>query len=130
MRLVISASEDKAVARGFVLDAGSGEPLSGAKVQTWVRRDNGYYQRGPKQDVAKSTSAYEMLIELQPDFARNIITGFARIELSARTGEGVEAWRSWLSAVPERRRAEVRPISQEEWQVFLESWWHAAPGTR
>jgi hydrogenase nickel incorporation protein HypB len=28
-----------------------------------------------------------------------------RIELSARTGEGVEAWRSWLSAVPERRRA-------------------------
>jgi hydrogenase nickel incorporation protein HypB len=31
--------------------------------------------------------------------------GVARIELSARTGEGVEAWRSWLSAVPERRRA-------------------------
>jgi ATP-dependent helicase Lhr and Lhr-like helicase len=29
----------------------------------------------------------------------------------------------------ERRRAEVRPISQEEWQRFLESWWHAAPGT-
>jgi hydrogenase nickel incorporation protein HypB len=31
--------------------------------------------------------------------------GVARIELSARTGEGVDAWRSWLSAVPERRRA-------------------------
>ena len=30
----------------------------------------------------------------------------------------------------ERRRAEVRPISQEEWQDFLQSWWHAAPGTR
>jgi ATP-dependent helicase Lhr and Lhr-like helicase len=30
----------------------------------------------------------------------------------------------------ERRRAEVRPISQEEWQGFLRSWWHAAPGTR
>jgi ATP-dependent Lhr-like helicase len=29
----------------------------------------------------------------------------------------------------DRRRAEVRPISQEEWQDFLESWWHAAPGT-
>ena len=29
----------------------------------------------------------------------------------------------------ERRRAEVRPISQEEWQGFLESWWHTAPGT-
>jgi ATP-dependent helicase Lhr and Lhr-like helicase len=29
----------------------------------------------------------------------------------------------------ERRRAEVRPISQEEWQGFLQSWWHAAPGT-
>jgi ATP-dependent Lhr-like helicase len=30
----------------------------------------------------------------------------------------------------ERRRAEVRPISQEEWRDFLRSWWHAAPGTR
>jgi hydrogenase nickel incorporation protein HypB len=31
--------------------------------------------------------------------------GVERIELSARTGEGVGAWRSWLSEVPERRRA-------------------------
>jgi ATP-dependent Lhr-like helicase len=30
----------------------------------------------------------------------------------------------------ERRRAEVRPISQEEWQQFLQRWWHAAPGTQ
>jgi ATP-dependent Lhr-like helicase len=30
----------------------------------------------------------------------------------------------------ERRRAAVRPITQEEWQAFLESWWHAAPGTQ
>ncbi len=30
----------------------------------------------------------------------------------------------------ERRRAAVRPISQQEWQVFLESWWHSAPGTQ
>jgi ATP-dependent helicase Lhr and Lhr-like helicase len=30
----------------------------------------------------------------------------------------------------ERRRAEVRPISQEEWQGFLQSWWHAAPATQ
>jgi ATP-dependent helicase Lhr and Lhr-like helicase len=30
----------------------------------------------------------------------------------------------------ERRRAEVRPISQEEWEDFLQSWWHATPGTR
>jgi ATP-dependent helicase Lhr and Lhr-like helicase len=30
----------------------------------------------------------------------------------------------------ERRRAEVRPISQEEWQEFLQSWWHTTPGTR
>ena len=28
----------------------------------------------------------------------------------------------------ERRRAAVRPISQEEWRDFLESWWHVAPG--
>jgi hydrogenase nickel incorporation protein HypB len=31
--------------------------------------------------------------------------GVDRIELSARTGEGVDAWRSWLAAVPERARA-------------------------
>jgi ATP-dependent helicase Lhr and Lhr-like helicase len=30
----------------------------------------------------------------------------------------------------ERRRAAVRPISREEWQEFLQSWWHTAPGTR
>jgi ATP-dependent helicase Lhr and Lhr-like helicase len=30
----------------------------------------------------------------------------------------------------ERRRAQVRPVSQEEWQGFLQSWWHATPGTR
>jgi ATP-dependent Lhr-like helicase len=30
----------------------------------------------------------------------------------------------------ERRRAEIRPIGEEEWQAFLRSWWHAAPGTR
>ena len=29
----------------------------------------------------------------------------------------------------ERRRAEFRPISQEEWEEFLRSWRHAAPGT-
>jgi ATP-dependent Lhr-like helicase len=30
----------------------------------------------------------------------------------------------------ERRRAEVRPVSQEEWQDFLQSWLHATPATR
>jgi ATP-dependent Lhr-like helicase len=30
----------------------------------------------------------------------------------------------------DRRRAEVRPVSQQEWQAFLQSWWHAAEGTR
>jgi ATP-dependent Lhr-like helicase len=30
----------------------------------------------------------------------------------------------------ERRRAAVRPISQEEWQAFLASWSHIAPGTQ
>jgi len=30
----------------------------------------------------------------------------------------------------ERKRAEVRPISQEEWQDFLRSWWHATAATR
>jgi ATP-dependent Lhr-like helicase len=30
----------------------------------------------------------------------------------------------------ERRRAEVRPISEEEWQGFLRSWRHEAPGSQ
>jgi ATP-dependent Lhr-like helicase len=30
----------------------------------------------------------------------------------------------------ERRRAQVRPMSQEEWEGFLQSWRHAAPGSR
>ncbi len=30
----------------------------------------------------------------------------------------------------DRRRAEVQPISQEQWQGFLESWWHEAPATQ
>jgi ATP-dependent helicase Lhr and Lhr-like helicase len=30
----------------------------------------------------------------------------------------------------ERRRMQVRPISQQEWEGFLQSWWHAAPGSR
>jgi ATP-dependent Lhr-like helicase len=30
----------------------------------------------------------------------------------------------------ERRRVEVRPVSQQEWQAFLQAWWHAAPGTQ
>ncbi len=30
----------------------------------------------------------------------------------------------------DRRRAEVRPVSQQEWQGFLESWLHTAPGTQ
>jgi ATP-dependent Lhr-like helicase len=30
----------------------------------------------------------------------------------------------------ERRRAAVRPISQEEWEVFLAAWSHVTPGTQ
>ena len=30
----------------------------------------------------------------------------------------------------ERRRAQVRPVSLEEWEAFLESWRHVAPGTQ
>jgi ATP-dependent Lhr-like helicase len=30
----------------------------------------------------------------------------------------------------DRRRAEVRPITQEEWQRFLQSWWHATVNTQ
>ena len=50
--------------------------------------------------------------------------------------EGSEQWcaRRLLARIHgytrERRRAQVRPISQEEWEDFLQSWWYAAPGTR
>jgi ATP-dependent Lhr-like helicase len=30
----------------------------------------------------------------------------------------------------ERRRAQVRPVSQQEWDEFLQSWWHIAPETQ
>ncbi|MBV8947601.1 MAG: DEAD/DEAH box helicase [Solirubrobacterales bacterium] len=30
----------------------------------------------------------------------------------------------------ERRRAAIRPVTQEEWQSFLQSWSHTAPGTQ
>jgi ATP-dependent Lhr-like helicase len=30
----------------------------------------------------------------------------------------------------ERRRAGVRPISRQEWEDFLQTWWHAAPGAQ
>jgi ATP-dependent helicase Lhr and Lhr-like helicase len=30
----------------------------------------------------------------------------------------------------ERRRAAIRPVTQEEWHAFLDSWWHVAAGTQ
>ncbi len=30
----------------------------------------------------------------------------------------------------ERRRAAIRPVSRQEWEAFLQSWWHIAPGTQ
>jgi ATP-dependent Lhr-like helicase len=30
----------------------------------------------------------------------------------------------------ERRRAQIRPVSQERWEEFLRSWWHLTPGTQ
>jgi ATP-dependent Lhr-like helicase len=51
-------------------------------------------------------------------------------------GRGDEQWcaRRLLARIHaytrDRRRAAVRPISQEEWQSFLQAWWHATPATR
>jgi ATP-dependent Lhr-like helicase len=59
--------------------------------------------------------------------------GFA---VSGRFEGGEEQWcaRRLLARIHgytrERRRMQVRPISQEEWEGFLRSWWHAAPGSR
>jgi ATP-dependent Lhr-like helicase len=30
----------------------------------------------------------------------------------------------------ERRRAQIRPVSQQEWEEFLQTWWHVAPQTQ
>jgi ATP-dependent Lhr-like helicase len=30
----------------------------------------------------------------------------------------------------ERRRAKIRPVSQADWEEFLQTWWHLAPGTQ
>jgi ATP-dependent Lhr-like helicase len=30
----------------------------------------------------------------------------------------------------ERRRAQVRPVSEEQWDAFLTYWWHVAPGAQ
>ncbi len=30
----------------------------------------------------------------------------------------------------ERRRAQFRPVSRQEWEEFLQRWWHIAPGTQ
>jgi ATP-dependent Lhr-like helicase len=59
--------------------------------------------------------------------------GFA---VGGRFEAGEEQWcaRRLLARIHgytrERRRMQVRPISQEEWEEFLQSWWHAAPGSR
>jgi len=60
--------------------------------------------------------------------------GFA-IAGSFEPGEG-EQWcaRRLLARIHsytrERRRAEVRPVSQEQWQAFLAAWWHCTPASR
>jgi ATP-dependent helicase Lhr and Lhr-like helicase len=30
----------------------------------------------------------------------------------------------------ERRRAQIRPVSQQQWEEFLQRWWHVAPQTQ
>ena len=80
-------------------------------------------------------------------FATGLARGSLSIALEALRGRGFavagrfepdrgEQWcaRRLLARIHaytrERRRAAVRPISQEEWQEFLESWRHVAPGTQ
>ncbi len=79
--------------------------------------------------------------------ATGLSTGSVTIALEALRGRGFavcgafepgreEQWcaRRLLARIHgysrERRRAQIRPVSQEEWEQFLESWWHVAPGTQ
>ncbi len=48
----------------------------------------------------------------------------------ASSGAPAGCWPGSTATRASGRRAAVRPISQEEWQEFLQSWWHAAPGTK
>jgi ATP-dependent Lhr-like helicase len=74
-------------------------------------------------------------------------TGDVKIALEALRGRGIavggrfetpngEQWcaRRLLARIHsytrERRRAQVRPLSQEEWEHFLRAWWRVAPGTQ
>jgi ATP-dependent Lhr-like helicase len=59
--------------------------------------------------------------------------GFA---VTGRYEDGGEQWcaRRLLARIHgytrERRRAQVRPVSLEEWEAFLQSWRHVAPGSQ
>jgi eukaryotic-like serine/threonine-protein kinase len=59
----------------------------------------GYYQRGPHQDIAKSTLAYETLIDLQPDFT----TALNNVAINYRFQ------RNWAKAEEYLRRAMSLP---------------------
>jgi ATP-dependent helicase Lhr and Lhr-like helicase len=89
--------------------------------------------RGPVAvaDLALQTGVKESSVTIALEALR--ARGFA---VAGRFEDGEEQWcaRRLLARIHgytrERRRMQVRPISQEEWESFLQSWWHAAPGSR
>ncbi len=79
--------------------------------------------------------------------ATGLSEGVAKIALEALRGRGFavageyepgrgEQWcaRRLLARIHsytrERRRAQIRPVSQQEWEEFLQRWWHLAPQTQ
>jgi ATP-dependent helicase Lhr and Lhr-like helicase len=82
-------------------------------------------------ELADATGVRESTVTIALEALR--ARGFA---VSGRFEDGDEQWcaRRLLARIHgytrERRRMQVRPISQEEWERFLQSWWHAAPGSR
>jgi ATP-dependent helicase Lhr and Lhr-like helicase len=78
--------------------------------------------------------------------ATGLNAGHTKIALEALRGKGIavagnfegdgEQWcaRRLLARIHsytrERRRAQVRPVSQQEYEAFLDAWLHTAPGTQ
>jgi ATP-dependent Lhr-like helicase len=83
----------------------------------------------PVEALAAGTGLSAGSVKVALEALRN--SGFA-VAGEFEPGEG-EQWcaRRLLARIHsytrERRRAQVRPISQQEWEEFLQSWWHVAP---
>jgi ATP-dependent Lhr-like helicase len=109
------------------------DPASADPAVTLVRGHLDISGPVTRDDLAAATGLSPSTITISLETLR--AGGFA-VSGRFEPGRQAEQWcaRRLLARIHgytrERRRAAVRPISQEEWQGFLQSWWHATPKTR